>query len=96
MCPRARCSLAKVAHAQASYLFVWAGGKTGNEMVATIDASPASRTYGRVVATASTGQVGMPHHTEPELGANGHLLANDFGAGKTWLFDLHEPLHREC
>ena len=82
-----------IAHAQASYLFLWAGGKSGNEMMATIDATPGSRTYGRVVATASTGQVGMPHHTEPELGANGHLLANDFGAGTTWLFDLHEPLH---
>jgi hypothetical protein len=82
-----------VARAQGSYLFVWAGGKSGNEMMATIDATPSSRTYGRVLATASTGVVGFPHHTEPELGANGHLLANDFGAGKTWLFDLNEPLH---
>jgi hypothetical protein len=82
-----------VTRAQGSYLFVWAGGKTGNEMMVTIDAAPASSTYGRVLATASTGTVGLPHHTEPELGSNGHLLANDFGAGKTWLFDLHEPLH---
>jgi hypothetical protein len=82
-----------VSHAQGSYLFVWAGGKTGNEMMATIDATPASPTYGRVVATASTGKVGSPHHTEAELAPNGHLLANDFGAGETWLFDLHAPLH---
>jgi hypothetical protein len=81
------------ANAQGSYLFVWAGGKGGKEIIATIDATPTSKTYGRVLATASTGTVGMPHHTEPELGPNGHLLANDFGAGKTWLFDLHEPLH---
>lgn len=79
--------------AQGSYLFVWAGGKTGNEMMATINAKPSSPTYGRVVATASTGKVGSPHHTEAELAANGHLLANDFGAGQTWLFDLHAPLH---
>lgn len=78
---------------QSSYLFVWAGGKTGNEILATVDAAPASPTYGRVVASASTGTVGMPHHTEPELPANGHLLANDFHAGRTWLFDLREPLH---
>lgn len=83
----------QIARAQGAYLFVWAGGKSGNEVMATIDAAPASRTYGRVLATASTGTVGFPHHTEPELGPNGHLLANDFGAGKTWLFDLHEPLH---
>jgi hypothetical protein len=81
-----------IVHAQGSYLFVWAGGKSGNEIMATIDAAPASSTYGRVLATASTGQVGFPHHTEPELAPNGHLLANDFGAGRTWLFDLHEPL----
>lgn len=78
---------------QSSYLFVWAGGTTGNEILATVDASPMSPTYGRVVASASTGTVGMPHHTEHELAANGHLLANDFHAGRTWLFDLHEPLH---
>lgn len=82
-----------IARAQQSYLFVWAGGKGGKEIIATIDATPTSATYGRVLATASTGTVGMPHHTESELGPNGHLLANDFGAGKTWLFDLHEPLH---
>ena len=84
------------ANAQGSYLFVWAGGKGGKEIIATIDATPTSKTYGRVLATASTGTVGMPHHTEPELGPNGHLLANDFGAGKTWLFDLHEPLHPQA
>ena len=79
--------------AQSSYLFVWAGGKTGNEMMATIDATPSSATYGRVVASASTGVTGAPHHTEHQLPPNGHLLANDFHAGRTWLFDLHDPLH---
>ena len=82
-----------VARSQGSYLFVWAGGTGGKEVMATIDASPASKTYGRVLATASTGTVGMPHHTEDTLGPNGHLLANDFGAGTTWLFDLHDALH---
>lgn len=77
---------------QSSYLFVWAGGSTGNEMMVTIDAAPGSATYGRVVASASTGTTGMPHHTEHELAASGHLLANDFHAGRTWLFDLHDPL----
>jgi hypothetical protein len=81
------------ASAQGAYLFVWAGGTTGNEEIATIDASPASATYGRVLASASTGTVGAPHHTEHALGATGHLLANDFHAGRTWLFDLNDPLH---
>ena len=78
---------------QSSYLFVWAGGRAGNEMMATIDAAPGSATYGRVVASASTGTMGTPHHTEHELSASGHLLANDFHAGRTWLFDLNDALH---
>jgi len=81
------------ASAQQSYLFVWAGGPSGKEMLATIDASPTSPTYGRVLASASTGVVGAPHHTESQLGPTGHLLANDFHAGRTWLFDLNDPLH---
>jgi hypothetical protein len=78
---------------QSSYLFVWTGGKGASEFVATIDADPASATYGRVLATMPTGTEGMPHHTEHVLPPSGHLLANDFHAGRTWLFDLHEPLH---
>lgn len=78
--------------ASQSYVFVWAGGHGGSDFVATIDARPASATYGRVLASAPTGTTGSPHHTEHVLGAGGHLLANDFHAGRTWLFDLHEPL----
>ena len=77
---------------QSSFLFVWAGGKGASEFMATIDADPASATYGRVLASVPTGTEGMPHHTEHELPLSGHLLANDFHAGRTWLFDLHEPL----
>lgn len=76
-----------------SYLFVWTGGKGASEFMATVDADPASATYGRVLAVAPIGVVGMPHHTEHELAASAHLLANDFHAGRTYLFDLHEPLH---
>jgi hypothetical protein len=83
----------QLAPGQSSYLFVWAGGRGGDAVIATIDATPGSRNYGRVVASVSTGSVGFPHHTEHELQPSGHLLANDFHAGRTWLFDLHEPLH---
>lgn len=82
----------RVAVSQSSYLFVWAGGRGASEFIATIDADSASATYGRVLASVSTGVEGMPHHTEHELPLSGHLLANDFHAGRTWLFDLHEPL----
>ncbi|MEO8879788.1 MAG: hypothetical protein ABI446_05280 [Gemmatimonadaceae bacterium] len=83
----------QVALTQATYLFVWAGGDKGNAEMATIDATPGSATYGKVVASASTGSIGHPHHTEAVLASSGHILANDFHAGRTWLFDLHEPLH---
>lgn len=85
--------LPATANAQGSYLFVWAGGPSGNESLVTIDAKPASPTYGRVLASVSTGVVGSPHHTELQLGSGGHLLANDFHAGHTYLFDVSDPLH---
>ena len=73
------------------YLFVWAGDSAGkaSDFLAVIDAAPSSSHYGSVVASIPTGMAAThPHHTEAELAANGHLLANGFGAGRTWLYDL--------
>jgi hypothetical protein len=91
------CSVAFVAAkpTKPSYLFVWAGDSAGNasDFLAVIDATPSSPHYGEVVASLPTGVAGEhPHHTEGEMPANGHLLANGFHAGRTWLFDLTEPL----
>jgi subtilisin family serine protease len=77
-----------------SYLFVWAGDAAhkASDFLAVIDASPASAGYGGIVASIATGVAGShPHHTEHEMPANGHLLANGFHAGRTWLFDLSQP-----
>jgi hypothetical protein len=79
-----------------SYLFLWAGDSAGkaSDFLAVIDATPSSAHYGAIVASVPTGVAGAhPHHTEAEMPANGHLLANGFHAGRTWLFDLSEPLH---
>lgn len=76
------------------YLYVWAGDSAGqaSDFLAVIDASPRSAHYGRVVASLPAGMAGThPHHTEGELGASRHLLANGFGAGRTWLYDLSTP-----
>ena len=76
------------------YLFVWAGDSAGtsSDFLGVIDASPSSPTYGSVVASLATGVAGThPHHTEAVLAANGHLLANGFHAGLTWLYDLSAP-----
>ncbi len=81
--------------APASYLFVWAGDADtkASDFLGVIDADPKSPGYGKIVASLPVGDVGTyPHHTEHEMPANGHLLANGFGAGKTWLFDLTKPL----
>ena len=77
------------------YLFLWAGDadKRASDFLAVIDAAPASPRYGTIVASVPTGVVGShPHHTEQEMPPNGHLLANGFHAGRTWLFDLTHPL----
>jgi hypothetical protein len=76
------------------YVFVWAGDSAGasSDFLGVIDASPSSATYGSVVASLPTGAAGThPHHTEAVLAANGHLLANGFHAGRTWLYDLSAP-----
>ncbi|MEO5895371.1 MAG: hypothetical protein ABIS06_06690 [Vicinamibacterales bacterium] len=77
-----------------SYLFVWAGDadRKSSDFLGVIDASPHSPHYGAIVASIPIGEIGTyPHHTEQEMPANGHLLANGFGAGRTWLFDLTDP-----
>ena len=77
-----------------AYLLVWAGDddKKASDFLGVIDADPASPSYGSVVASLPTGAVATgPHHTEDLVAANGHLLANGFDSGKTWLFDVSHP-----
>ena len=78
-----------------SYLYLWAGDaeRKASDFLAVIDANPNSARYATIVASIPTGTAGShPHHTESEMPADGHLLANGFGAGRTWLFDLADPL----
>ena len=81
-----------------SYLFVWAGADSArggaSDFLGVIDADTASPTYAMVVATAPVGAAGtMAHHTEMVMPAPGQwLFANGFMAGRTWLFDLADPL----
>jgi hypothetical protein len=80
--------------ASGEYLFVWAGDSAhkASDFLGVIDANPSSSDYGKVVASVPTGTAGShPHHTEAEMPVNGHLLANGFHAGRTWLFDLSQP-----
>jgi hypothetical protein len=78
------------------YLFVWSGDSAlkGNDFLVVIDADPSSASYGRLVMTVATDQQTMrAHHTEYTMPASGRLFANDHDAGRTFIFDVRDPLH---
>src|SRR5262249_31757781 len=78
------------------YLFAWTGDDAGkgNDFLAVIDADPASSSYGRLVTTLATDQRTMNvHHTEYTMPAGGMLFANDHDAGRTFVFDVRDPMH---
>jgi len=78
------------------YLFVWSGdaANQGNDFLAVIDADPASSSYGHLITTLATDQkTELAHHTEYAMPASGMLFANDHLAGRTFIFDLRDPIH---
>ena len=78
------------------YMFAWAGdvAQEGNDFLAVIDADPGSTSYGHLMATAVTDQqTGQVHHTEYTMPASGLLFANDHVAGRTFIFDVRDPMH---
>jgi len=78
------------------YLFMWAGDEeqVGNDFLAVIDAAPDSATYGKLVATVGTDQKTVRiHHTEYVMPASGMLFANDHDVGRTFIFDVNDPLN---
>jgi hypothetical protein len=88
------CGACSSAPSSGNYLFVWAGDSAGvaSDFLAVIDANPASPQYGAVLKALPVGMTGThPHHTEAVMPADDHLLANGFGSGRTWLFDLTQP-----
>jgi 56kDa selenium binding protein (SBP56) len=78
------------------YLFVWVGdqAKKGNDFLVVLDVDPSSASYGHLVTTLATDQQTMRvHHTEYTMPASGMLFANDHDAGRTFIFDVRDPLH---
>jgi len=78
------------------YLFAWTGDDAGkgNDFLAVIDANPASPSYGHLVTTVVTDQQTMSaHHTEYAMPASGMLFANDHEAGRTFIFDVRDPVN---
>src|SRR6202034_3834913 len=53
-----------------------------------------SPSYGHLETTLATDQpTKRVHHTEYIMPASGMLFANDHDAGRTFVFDLRDPLH---
>jgi hypothetical protein len=78
------------------YMFIWTGdsAKKDKDFLAVIDADPQSSSYGHLLTTLATDQQTMlVHHTEYTMPQSGMLFANDHEAGRTFIFDLREPLH---
>ena len=89
-------ALAQPNTATGHYLLVWAGDRAqkGNDFLAVIDADPASASYGHLLTTLATDQQTMQvHHTEYTMPGSGMLFANDHVAGRTFIFDVRDPLH---
>ena len=87
-------ALAQTQRVPSPYLFVWSGDSDGkdSDFVAVIDARPKAATYGEIVATLPVGARGTyPHHTEYEFPSDSLLFANGWGAGQTFILDLHNP-----
>ena len=78
------------------HLFVWTTDADSVDLnfLAVVDASPGSDRYGEVLSTLAIPTKGRTraHHTEHRMPADGLLVANDFGTGKTYILDLRDPL----
>ncbi|HEX6104927.1 MAG TPA: hypothetical protein VFZ26_05045 [Gemmatimonadales bacterium] len=77
------------------YLYLWTGSadSTQPDFLAVLDVTDDSARYGRLVTTLPVPGLGHgPHHTEHEMPADRQLFANGFGSGRTFVFDLTDPV----
>lgn len=77
-----------------TYLFVWAWDvdHASGDVLAVVDVGRSSATYGQVVNTLPTLAGRGAHHTEYEMSTS-QLFANSFDTGRTYVFDLGDPVH---
>lgn len=86
---------AAAADAGSDLLYIWAGDadEQDPDFLAVVNAQPDSAEYGRLVTTTPVdGRGHVPHHTEYELAPGGSLFANGWGTGRTFIFDLADPV----
>jgi hypothetical protein len=78
------------------YLYLWTASadSTQPDFLAVLDVTEDSTRYGRLVATLPVPGLGnVPHHTEHEMPSDHQLFANGYAAGRTFIFDLTDPVH---
>lgn len=76
-------------------LYLWAADADAKDpdFLAVVDARSGSATYGSILTTVRvSGRGNVPHHTEYALTPGAGLWANGWGTGKTFMFDLSDPL----
>jgi hypothetical protein len=79
----------------AEYLYLWTASadSTQPDFLAVLDVTEDSGRYGRLVTTLPVpGLQNLPHHTEHQMPADRRLFANGFESGRTFVFDLKDPL----
>ena len=100
LCPAVLLSLAACAPkadspAARDYLYLWtaAADSTKPDYLAVLDVTEDSARYGRLVTTVPVpGLANGPHHTEHQMPADGRLFVNGFASGKTFIFDMSNPV----
>jgi hypothetical protein len=77
-----------------SHLFVWAWdvNKDADDFLAVVDVDRRSETYGQVLRTLPAQGGRGAHHVEYEMSTS-QLFANSFETGRTFVFDLSDPVH---
>lgn len=76
------------------YLYLWTASADSAQpdFLAVLDVTEDSGRYGRLVTTLPVpGRGNVPHHTEHVMSADGHLFANGYASGRTFVFDLRSP-----
>lgn len=76
------------------HLFVWAWDvdKGADDFLSVVDVDRRSATYGQVVRTLPAPGGRGAHHVEYDM-TTSQLFANSFDTGRTFVFDLSDPVH---
>ena len=77
-----------------THVFAWAWDvdRDADDFLAVVDVDRRSATYGQVVRTLPAQGGRGAHHVEYEMSTS-QLFANSFETGRTFVFDLSDPVH---